>query len=136
MNTPSKRAWVIQACLFNVDKVCNEMTMWLVEQGLTSCLFQVELMAREALNNAIIHGSNLDPDRSVNCELQFIEDQLRLTVQDDGPGFDWHSLLENEVVDSLQENGRGIQMYRFYADSIEFNPSGNQVTLVRRFKRN
>jgi serine/threonine-protein kinase RsbW len=126
------RSWVINASLFEVNKVCIEMTMWLVEQGLVSHLFPIELLTREALNNAIIHGCNLDPERLVSCEIECSENLLYLKVCDDGPGFHWQHYLQNEIADEKHESGRGIQMYRIYADTIEFNPCGNQVILSRR----
>jgi serine/threonine-protein kinase RsbW len=131
MDVLPAKSWVISACLSEVDAVCIEITSWLLEQDLSEHWFPVELLTREALNNAIIHGSNLNPVHRIHCELQRSEGTLRLTVRDDGPGFDWRKCIQKEIVDDDCENGRGIQLYRLYADSIEFNSCGNQVVLVR-----
>jgi serine/threonine-protein kinase RsbW len=125
------KSWVINACLSEVDAVCKEIASWLLEQDLSEHWFPIELLTREALNNAIIHGSNLNPLHQIHYELQRSDDMLRLTIRDDGSGFDWRKWLRKEIVDDDCENGRGIQLYRLYAHSIEFNSCGNQVVLVR-----
>ena len=122
------------ACLSSIDPVCDELALWLTEQGLSTELFPMELLLRESLNNAIMHGCRLDPARQVTCEVQNLENTLRLRIKDDGTGFDWQEHLQKEMVSDDNESGRGIQLFRLYADSVEFNPCGNQVTLVRRLR--
>ena len=94
-------------------------------------LFPLELLAREALNNAIIHGCQTNPAMYVYAELQRDENNLQLTIRDEGAGFDWQAALQDTVFDENRENGRGLKLYRLYADRVEFNDRGNQVVLVR-----
>jgi two-component system sensor histidine kinase DegS len=47
-------------------------------------------VAQEALNNAAKHA----PDAIVCVHLNVSDDQVTLTVRDDGPGFDQHSVAE------------------------------------------
>jgi serine/threonine-protein kinase RsbW len=131
----STKSWMIPACLTHVDLVCKEITAWLLELDLSEHLFAIELLAREALNNAILHGCDRDPSRRVYCEIKHVEDALLLKVEDDGPGFDWQDYVRKDIADDDHENGRGIQLYRLYADSVEFNPRGNQVMLLRLLER-
>ena len=135
MSSVLAKSWTISACLSNVDIVCAQLAAWLKEQDLSMDLFAWELLAREALNNAILHGCKLDPALHVCCELQYTEMALKLKIQDEGIGFDWRSHLEKEIADEDLENGRGIPLYRLYADSVEFNLCGNQVLLTRLLKR-
>ncbi len=128
------KAWVIFADLKNVDFICSEISAWLTEKKLATHLFPLEMLTREALNNAIIHGCQMDVDRNVYAELQWDEYSLRLKVADDGPGFDWQNFLYNNMVNDDRENGRGIKLYQLYADQIEFNNDGNQVVLTRLLK--
>jgi anti-anti-sigma factor len=129
------KSWNITACLSNIDLVCSELAAWLNEQGLSAELFPMELLAREALNNAIIHGCAQDPAHHVCCDVQNIENTLRLHFKHDGIGFAWQEHLQKEQISVDNESGRGIQIYRLYADSLEFNQCGNQVTLVRQLNR-
>lgn len=131
MNTSQMKTWLIAADLSNVDIICSEIAIWLTEQNLSDHLFPIELLTREALNNAIIHGSQLNPPGKVHIKLQRDENTLYLKIRDEGPGFDWQTSLQNEMVDDDKENGRGLKLYQLYADQVKFNDLGNEVILVR-----
>jgi len=94
--------------------------------------FAVELLLREALANAVWHGSNSDPAKVVRCVLRLSARRLVITVRDEGDGFDWRTAGRTEV-GSLTPSGCGIHIYREYATSVRFNHRGNAVTLIRRF---
>ena len=128
------KAWVIFADLKNVDFICSEISAWLTEKKLSEHIFPLEMLTREALNNAVIHGCQMDANRNIYAELQCGENVLRLKVADDGSGFDWQNFLYNNVANDDKENGRGIKLYQLYADQIEFNNDGNQVVLTRLLK--
>ena len=54
--------------------------------------FAVELVAREALNNAVIHGNAGDEKKRVTFELRCGKEKwVRLSVSDQGPGFRWRN---------------------------------------------
>jgi serine/threonine-protein kinase RsbW len=129
------KAWAIFADLKNVDFICSEISAWLAEKKLSEHLFPLEMLAREALNNAIIHGCQMDESKNIYAEFQCDENALRLKVADDGSGFDWRSFLQSNTVNDEKENGRGLKIYQLYADQIEFNECGNQVTLTRLLKK-
>ncbi len=128
------KAWVIYADLKNVDFICSEISAWLTEKKLSEHIFPLEILTREALNNAIIHGCQMDANRSVYAELQCDENALRLKVADDGSGFDWQGFLRNDTVNDDWESGRGLKLCELYADQVEFNERGNQVVLTRLLK--
>jgi serine/threonine-protein kinase RsbW len=94
-------------------------------------LFAVELLAREALNNAVLHGCDGDPDQLVDFEIQFSGKTLCLIIQDAGPGFDWRAIMREDLVDEEKVNGRGLRIYSRYADRVVFNEPGNCVKLYR-----
>ena len=92
--------------------------------------FAVEILAREAATNAVIHGSGRDPALSVRCSLQTGRSRLRLRVSDQGPGFDWR-LRSQTGSDVEVAGGRGLELYRAYAHHVIFNARGNSILLVR-----
>jgi serine/threonine-protein kinase RsbW len=96
-------------------------------------VFAAELLLREALTNSVFHGCRLDPTRLASVALRVRGDRLTFIVSDDGPGFDWKSRLGHEAGDD-DPDGRGLAIYRAYADRVGFNRSGNRVTVVRRFR--
>lgn len=135
MRLPAMKAWMIGASFSNADDLCNEMTGWLEHMGLEDQVFVMQILMREALNNAIIHGCEFDSRRLLNVSVEYIGNILQLQVCDDGPGFDWRTSMQNSMPSADREDGRGLLLYRLYAQSVEFNDCGNQVTL-RRLVRN
>ncbi len=63
-------------------------------------------------------------------ELRFERDQheIRFTVRDEGPGFDWKRYLEVDPQRAFDNHGRGIAMARRLSfDAIEYRGAGNEV---------
>jgi serine/threonine-protein kinase RsbW len=129
------KSWVFFADLLNVDQICEEIADCLRAAKQEAHLFPVQMLTREALNNAVIHGSDNDPTLLVRCDLRIEDGLLNLSVEDDGPGFDWLSVLQREVPSSHQVHGRGLRVYELYADLVNFNDQGNAVHLVRDLNR-
>lgn len=96
--------------------------------GLGQDCFPVELLARECLNNAVIHGNRNDADKSIVLRLWVGREWLRMQVSDQGPGFRWRKARQNKL-DATASSGRGLQLCALYAERIRFNRSGSQITL-------
>ena len=135
MDTSYQNTWTIAADLHAVDRVCAEVTVCLQSFGLSGQNFAVQMLLREALNNAVIHGCDRNPAMQVRCELSIGAESLQISVEDDGPGFDWRSALQFEPISDDLESGRGLLVYKFYAEQIEFNASGSRICLVRDFNK-
>jgi anti-sigma regulatory factor (Ser/Thr protein kinase) len=96
--------------------------------------FAVELLARESLNNAVIHVDRGFVDKTIRLELHVGRKWIRLQVADDGPGFEWRKARRKHCgLDS--ESGRGLAIYALYAEQVRFNRCGNQITLWLRRDR-
>lgn len=122
----------IRSNLDEVDLLCAEIRVLLAPIDLDKALFAVELLAHESLSNAVIHGNHESADKRVSLELRVGQAWVRLKVTDEGGGFNWRKdgLLTPDVGGT---SGRGMALYTLYAERVEFNPFGNQVTLwVRR----
>jgi CheY-like chemotaxis protein/anti-sigma regulatory factor (Ser/Thr protein kinase) len=71
-------------------------------------------------------------DRRVHFELQLNETELRLTVGDQGSGFDPHDLPDpKDPQNLLKVHGRGILLMRTFMDEVTYNAKGNEVTMVK-----
>ena len=128
-----KWQWLTCAKLSEVDRICNEARDLLNAYSLGSnCKFAVELLLREALNNAVIHGSKNDPGKELKCEMEITPIEIILKVIDQGPGFNWPAALAMKQ-HSVTETGRGIAVFQSYATSFTFNQSGNCITIRRAF---
>ena len=94
--------------------------------------FAAELLVREALTNAIVHGCRADPDKQIRYSLRLNSRRLLLAVEDDGEGFDWRVAWDKPVMGS-DCSGRGMEIFRKYANGVRYNDRGNAVTIVKRF---
>ena len=121
--------WKYPASLENIEQVCSNALQALDEYSLQiKDLFSFELLLRESLNNAVIHGCHENPLLSFSCRLMISDHELNIEVSDEGSGFDWHGKLQAKPA-NLDEMGRGLLIYDLYASSVKFNESGNCVTL-------
>lgn len=117
--------------LHDVDAVCAEVRRRLKDRTSAADWFGVELLLREALTNAVLHGAGAAPGRRVRCEVSVGPRKARVAVTDNGPGFDWRRALAAATPDTAT-SGRGLKIYVLYADRVSFNESGNRVVLERR----
>jgi anti-sigma regulatory factor (Ser/Thr protein kinase) len=123
-------AWKYPAALQNIDTVCSKAAALLEQCSLQKKdRFAIELLLREALNNAVIHGCHQNPHLFFSGSLIISDHQAVIEVSDEGLGFEWRSESRSLHPDG-DETGRGLQIYANYASSIKFNDAGNCVTLT------
>lgn len=94
--------------------------------------FAAELLLREALTNAVVHGCKGDQSRSVQCTVRMKGTRLTISVEDDGEGFDWRAVRSREA-DLSSCSGRGMEIFRKYATRFRFNNKGNRITVIKDF---
>lgn len=117
-----------------VDSMCADVRQRLRTQVSPSDWYSVELLLREALTNAVLHGGDGRAGARVRCDVAVGARSARLVVADEGPGFDWRARLAAATPD-VATSGRGLRIYELYADRVRFNESGNRVELRRRLGR-
>ncbi|MBP1665636.1 MAG: putative anti-sigma regulatory factor, serine/threonine protein kinase, partial [Bacteroidetes bacterium] len=84
----------------------------------------------EAVNNAITHGNKANPQKLVDVEIEFDDDEIRITVSDEGEGFRPDKIPDPTLPENIEElSGRGVFLMTKLADSIKFNEKGNSVTM-------
>lgn len=72
-------------------------------------------------------------DRKVFVVADARKDEIRITVRDEGNGFDHSSLPASVDSTSLtEETGKGLVLMKSFADDLIFNETGNEVTIVKR----
>lgn len=113
--------------LEEVDAVCLALRDYLKAQGWLRGGFAVELLAREALNNAILHGNRNRPCKTARLDLRLGRRWTRMQVEDEGAGFNWRA-VRFSVPENSDTSGRGLSIISLYADRVSFNRSGNQIT--------
>ena len=85
----------------------------------------------EAVNNAICHGNQNNPDKFVQIGFQSANKQLIFSVKDEGSGFDYANLpdpTDPALIDKI--NGRGVFLMKNLTDNLEFHNNGKEVSLT------
>lgn len=84
----------------------------------------------EATSNAIFHGNRKDPLKMVHITAEKKEQQLLISVKDEGPGFDPESLSDPTAPENIMlDGGRGVFLIKQLSDKISFSESGNLINI-------
>jgi len=111
-----------------VDRVLTEIRRFLAAWKVTED-HRLSLVVRELLLNAIVHGNGNEPDRRVRFELQHLRDrQFKITVEDEGSGFDYRSVNMELPDDPRLLRQRGYILIKSLSEQLSFNSRGNCVT--------
>ena len=94
--------------------------------------FAVKLALEESLNNAIKHGNRLDPRKMVEVHYDVNAERVRITVADQGNGFDPSGVPDPTTDENLEKPcGRGLLLMRAYMDEVSFSECGRQVRMTK-----
>ena len=126
---PSK----IQAISPLVDRL---MTLIEGSQCVPAEEFGIELALREALENAVVHGNQEDPERKVHIRCRCRPgNEISIVVTDQGKGFDFEKTVGNGIsTDPDSEHGRGIPLMKAYMDDVHFERNGSEVHMRKRVR--
>jgi serine/threonine-protein kinase RsbW len=96
-------------------------------------VFGVRLALEEALVNAIKHGNQMDPTKTVQIECRVNHERVWVRIQDEGRGFDINALPDPTLEENLEKpSGRGVLLMREFMTKVEYNDKGNCVILEKR----
>jgi serine/threonine-protein kinase RsbW len=85
----------------------------------------------EAVNNAILHGNNSNPEKYVSIAIDFKDNELKVKVTDEGTGFRPEKVPDPTIPENIEGiNGRGVFLMSHLADQIKYSKRGNEVTMV------
>ena len=85
----------------------------------------------EGVNNAIVHGNKLDPEKSVTVSCAIDNKNLVFRISDEGPGFDYDNLPDPTAPENIEKpHGRGVFLMRHLADECAFEDDGRIVELT------
>jgi len=85
----------------------------------------------EAVNNAILHGNDSNPDKFVEIEISYENSELIIKVTDEGTGFRPDLVPDSTTPENIELiNGRGVYLMSRLADKIEYNELGNVVIMT------
>jgi serine/threonine-protein kinase RsbW len=96
-------------------------------------LHNLLLSVTEATTNAIIHANKSDPTKKVRIFVKETENQVEVTIKDEGIGFDPKKVPDPTNPENLlKDSGRGIYLMRVYMNDVKYNitPDGTETILI------
>jgi len=94
-------------------------------------VFRLRVALGEALANAIQCGNQDNPAKRVRVSADLFHDRIRLSVSDEGEGFDPDQIPDPRDPAMLHSPcGRGLFLIRSLAEQVEFNEKGNTIWIT------
>jgi len=116
----------------NIVKVENFVESFGETFGLGAELFgKISLPVIEAVNNAILSGNKLVPEKEVRLNAWKDKDKFYVSVEDEGEGFDYTHIPDPTLPGNIEKvAGRGLYVMKTLSDELLFENNGAKVTLV------
>jgi CheY-like chemotaxis protein len=128
------RGLLEESALLGVRIGIGEMIANAVEHGnLGITAAEKEAALAEGRFSQIVASRLADPANAAKrvwVESRLADGEFRVTVRDEGAGFDWRALAS--AVPGVTLAGRGVLLARFHFDEVRWNEAGNEVTLTKR----
>ena len=89
----------------------------------------------EAVNNAVQHGNKHDPAKNILIDVDYVGNELTVSIQDEGGGFDPTNLPDPLLPENLlKPSGRGIHIMKSLMDNVSYNftPRGTKIIMKLR----
>jgi serine/threonine-protein kinase RsbW len=117
-----------------VEKVIDEVTS---DMGISQENYgKILVSTLEAVNNAILHGNNSNPEKIVSVGITYNSKNLKIKVRDEGTGFSPEMVPDPTTPENIESlNGRGVYLMSKLADKIEYSKKGNTVTMTFKIKQ-
>ena len=81
-------------------------------------------------------GNGLQKEVPVELDVECTNDEIRITVQDQGPGFDPKKLDDcTDEKNLLRNRGRGVYLIHQLMDEAKYNEKGNSLLMVKLLKK-
>ena len=95
-------------------------------------VFGCRLALEEALVNAIKHGNQSDPAKTVSIHCRIARDRFEVEIADQGPGFDLEDVPDPTALENLDKaSGRGIMLMRAFMTQVNYLDRGNRILLEK-----
>ncbi len=97
--------------------------------------FDLRLSFEEILINAMKHGNGYRREVPVRVTVSYRGRELKISVQDQGKGFDVDRLKDPTMCDNIEAySGRGVYLVKHLMDRLDYGPNGNTVEITKRLK--
>ena len=93
---------------------------------------RIELGLHEALVNAVRHGNECDPSKSVRVRRIMTPNWFVFQIQDEGKGIPIKKRVMTLPSELDAESGRGLFLIHECFDDIRWSPRGNRLQIASR----
>jgi serine/threonine-protein kinase RsbW len=101
-------------------------------------LNDISLAVHETTVNAVIHGNRYSAEKKVSVAISVSETGLKITIADEGDGFDAEALPDPLATQELfRDHGRGVYLSRACMNEYHVHrrdAGGTEVTLIKYFQ--
>lgn len=89
----------------------------------------------EAVNNSIVHGNRRNSRKVVIITVEFFDNLISVSVEDEGRGLDPATLPDPlSEQNLLRENGRGVFLMRSLMDNVTFGKTTRGAIVIMSMK--
>jgi anti-sigma regulatory factor (Ser/Thr protein kinase) len=129
--TKSEKLLIFPSELENITRVERLIDEISSSHNLSSEVYgKISVAIIEAVNNAILHGNQLDINKKVKIGYDIDDESISFVVGDEGKGFDFSNIPDPTLPENLEKtHGRGIFLMNHLADDIEFAENGAIVEM-------
>ena len=129
--TKSEKLLIFPSELENITRVEKLIDEISSSHNLSSEVYgKISVAIIEAVNNAILHGNQLDINKKVKIRYDIDDESISFVVGDEGKGFDFSNIPDPTLPENLEKtHGRGIFLMNHLADAIEFAENGAIVEM-------
>jgi CheY-like chemotaxis protein len=72
-------------------------------------------------------------EKKIYVKLTIDDDHMQVAIRDEGKGFDHSSrTLDTDPEEMFRSSGRGLLLIQSLMDGVEFNPSGNELSMTKQ----
>ena len=110
----------------------REFAMHLIRPYCSSELEEIDILLalQEALANAVLHGCQDNPSKTICCRVDIDAAAFTITIRDPGPGFDPEAAAKFTLAGATTaEHGRGIGLMRSLMNDVTYGRGGSEVCL-------
>jgi len=134
--TKHRLSYTLDSTLETVESAEQTATRVAADAGFDEDeVMRIAMAVREAAVNAVLHGNGYDPAKKVMLNFERTNDDLVITIRDQGHGLDMSKIPDPLAPENLlKSSGRGIFLIRSFMDEVHIQPSqtGTEIKLVKR----
>ncbi len=134
-STTSRVSYTLDSSIESVNKIEQTAELCAVRAGFDEdAVGNISMAIREAAVNAVLHGNEYDPNKTVKASFETTTDALTIRIADQGAGLDPETIPDPLAPENiLRGSGRGIFLIRAFMDEVHFRQlhPGTELTLIK-----